>query len=776
MTEEEHKLTPNPSDENPEAPTEEDTPDEDMTEDTSEEDKDKMEQLEQVAQEGQPEYETETVSSGPLSEEVKVFNLEDLQQAADETFSDQKKIYESSLKSIVEEQRIIGNVVSVNDDEILMDIGFKSEGVVSRAEFAEGELPKVGDQIEVFVDVLEDENGQMILSKKKADFMRVWERIRDIYDNRETIEGRILNRIKGGMVVDIMGIDAFLPGSQIDVRPVTDFDSYVGKTYDFRIVKLNELRKNVVLSRKELLEESLKEKREELLSRIKVGDVLKGRVKNITDFGVFIDLGGLDGLLHITDLSWGRVNHPREMVDIDEELTVKVIDYDPERQRVSLGLKQLTPHPWEGIEDKYPVGSVIKGKVVNIANYGVFVELEKGVEGLVHISEISWTQHIKHPSEVFSVGEMIESKILNIDTEERKISLGYKQLEPDPWESIEQTYVVGSVQKGQVRNITPYGAFIELQDGIDGFVHIRDLSWTRKIRHPREILKRGDEVDVKILGVSKENRKINLGMKQLEEDPWPQIEQVYVEGAIVEGEVAKITDKVIVVKLDYGLEGIVPIGQLPKDERKSADKKFGIGDRMQLKILEFNKDDKRLVLSREQAITREPASKKYVPKKGETTDKLEIPDEVREKIAEAEKTRVTKKTKTKEEPKEEKAVEEAAAEKKKPAKKSAKAAGKTRKKAAPKKAAKKKKAESVMEKEKKEPEPKKKAAAGKSSTKKKSAPKAEKSAEAAKVKKEQAKTSEKKPKKAAKKSAKSTPEASDKQSAKAAKSTNKKDK
>lgn len=584
-------------------------------------------------------YQTETVKSGPLSEEIRVFNLHDLDQIHEqEEDSDKRKIYESTLRDISQEQRVIGTVVSVSENEILMDVGFKSEGVISRDEFEEGESPKVGDQIEVFVDVLEDENGQMILSKKKADFMRVWERVRQIYDSGEIIEGRITSRIKGGMVVDIMGIDAFLPGSQIDIRPVTDFDSYVGKTYEFKIVKLNELRKNVVISRKEILEESLKEKREDLLSKIKVGDVLKGRVKNITDFGVFIDLGGLDGLLHITDLSWGRINHPREMVNMDEELTVKVIDYDPEKQRVSLGLKQLTPHPWEGIEERYPVDSVVKGKVVNIANYGVFVELETGVEGLIHISEISWTQHIKHPSEVFSLGEEIEAKVLNIDTEERKISLGYKQLGPDPWETIEQSYVPGSVYKGIVRNLTPYGVFVELQEGIDGFVHISDLSWTRKIRHPREVVKRGDEIEVKVLEVSKENRKINLGVKQVEEDPWPMIEGIYTEGTIVEGTVAKITDKVIVVDLDYGVDGIVPIGQMPKKDRADVSKAIGVGEKLQLKVLEVNRSEKRIVLSREQAIPKEEKEgvEAYLVHESDLTDKIKIPDEVREKIAKSE--------------------------------------------------------------------------------------------------------------------------------------------
>jgi len=669
MTEEEKTLTPNPLEEieeksaepetlvEPEKPVESENPEETETPEDPEipaavESTVKESSEESPVEETTSEmYKTEIVSSGPLSEEIKVFEMKDLEKIKEESLDEQTQIYESSLKDISQEQRVIGTVVSINDNEILMDVGFKSEGIINRDEFEEGEIPKIGDQIEVFVDVLEDESGQMILSKRKADFMRVWERVRDIHDNSETIEGRITSRIKGGMVVDIMGIDAFLPGSQIDVRPVTDFDSYVGRSFDFRIVKLNELRKNIVLSRKELLEESLKEKRDDLLSKIKVGDVLKGRIKNITDFGVFIDLGGLDGLLHITDLSWGRINHPREVVNIDDELTVKVIDYDSERQRVSLGLKQLMPHPWEGIENRYPLDTVVKGKVVNIANYGVFVELEKGVEGLIHISEISWTQHIKHPSEVFSLGELIEAKVLNIDSQERKISLGYKQLGPDPWETIEQTYVPGSIHNGVIRNLTPYGIFVELQEGIDGFVHISDLSWIRKVRHPRELVQRGDEIQVKVLEVSKENRKINLGIKQTEEDPWPMIEVLYAEGAIIEGEVAKITDKVIVINLEHGVSGIVPIGQMPKKDRNNLSQVVNIGEKVQLKVLEVNKNEKRVILSREQAIPKKPKddAEAYMMKQADVSDRIEIPEEIRKKIAKSEKVdeKVTKEKKPK---------------------------------------------------------------------------------------------------------------------------------
>ena len=588
-------------------------------------------------------YETETVTTGPLSEEIRVIDQNELVDDTAKMLAEKLKAYEKSLKNVSQDERTIGKVVAINDSELLLDIGFKSEGVVSLSEFAEGEIPNVGDEIEVYVEQLEDEDGEMILSKRKADFMRVWQRVKDMFANNEIIEGKIKSRIKGGMVVDIMGIDAFLPGSQLDVRPVTDFDNYVGKSFEYRIVKLSELRKNIVLSRKILLAEDLKEKRDELLSNIKVGDVLTGKVKNITDFGVFVDLGGLDGLLHITDLSWGRINHPREVVNLDQELEVKVIDYDDVKQRVSLGLKQLAPHPWEGIEQKFPVDSVIKGKIVNIANYGVFVELEKGVEGLIHISEISWTKHIKHPSEVFQMSEEVEAKVLSIDTEDRKISLGFKQLEPDPWESIDEFYGVDVVCKGTVSNIRPHGVFIALKDGIDGFVKIEDMSWIKKIRHPKEMLKKGDIVDVKVLEVSKEERKILLGMKQIEDNPWVDADKLFVEGAIVEGEVKKIAAKLVVVKLHNDLEGIIPLSEFPKNDRANIKNVINKGDKLQLKVLELNVEDSRIVLSRQQAIPKPAKSAKqhssntgYVSNQIISGDKIDIPQEIINKIAKAE--------------------------------------------------------------------------------------------------------------------------------------------
>ncbi|MBO8129944.1 MAG: 30S ribosomal protein S1 [Candidatus Marinimicrobia bacterium] len=578
---------------------------------------------------------TEKIKSGPYEAEVKVVTLDELKKIEKKLDKEEFKIYESSLREVSDEQRLIGRVVSIGEDVVVVDVGFKTEGIVPRYEFDESDLPKIGDQIEVFVEVLEDENGQMILSKRKADFMRVWERIREIYDKGEVIEGKIEGRVKGGMVVKVMGIDAFLPGSQIDVRPVVDFDSYVGKTFKFKIVKLNEKRKNIVLSRKVLLEEDLKEKREELLSKIKVGQTLTGRVKNITDFGVFVDLGGLDGLLHITDLSWGRVNHPSEVVQLDQEIKVKVIDFDPEKQRVSLGLKQLQPHPWEGIEQKYPVGSEVKGKVVNMTNYGVFVELEKGIEGLIHVSEMSWTQHIRHPSELFKIGDEVKAKVLSIDPEERKISLGYKQLFPDPWEGIDEKFKVGGIYKGVVKKILSSGTFIELDENIDGFLSIDDISWTKKINHPREVLKRGQEVEVKILDINKDARRITVGMKQVEEDPWPTLEELYVPGAIIEAEIDRVGEQVAWVKLQFGIEGIVLLPEVITGKKTS--KKLKVGDKVKLKVQDLNKEEKRIILTLVSGgrKTRKSDIADILEVK-EATSKIEIPQEIIERIRKAE--------------------------------------------------------------------------------------------------------------------------------------------
>lgn len=504
-------------------------------------------------------------------------------------------LYSKLVMEFKEGEIVKGKIISINDKEISVDIGFKSEGTVPREEFPKvGELT-IGDDVEVYLDRVEDVSGQLSLSKRKADFLKTWDRIKEVHESGEIVTGTIQRRIKGGFVVDLMSIDAFLPGSQIDVHPVRDFDALVGQDMEFRIVKLNDARKNIVVSRKVIVEESLKEVREKLLGDLKVDDVMEGTVKNITDFGVFVDLGGVDGLLHITDLSWGRVGHPSELVQLDQKLTVKVLDYDKERQRISVGMKQLQSHPWEGVEEKYPEGARVKGKVVSIARYGAFVELEKGLEGLVHISEMSWTQHVKHPSAILSVGDEIDVVVLNIDKENRKISLGMKQIEPDPWENLETKYAVGTRHTGKVRDLVPFGAFIELEDGIDGLVHISDLSWTKRVRHPGEILTKGDEVEVIILGFDRNERRIALGLKQAQENPWDVFETMFAVGQQTTGKVLRVLDKGVVVELPQDVEGFVPASQL---KRVTKGKGSVTPDmELSLEVIEFNKDAKKIILS-----------------------------------------------------------------------------------------------------------------------------------------------------------------------------------
>lgn len=512
-------------------------------------------------------------------------------------YQDYSELYEKTLMEIREGEIVTGKIVAISDKDIAVDIGFKSEGTVPAEEFTDPNELKIGAEIEVYLDRVENQEGQLILSKKKAEFMQVWEKIKNIHDNNVTVEGKIIRRIKGGMVVDLMGVDAFLPGSQIDVHPVRDFDALVGKIMDFRIVKINDTRKNVVLSHKSLVEESLAEIREKILGEMKVGNVLNGVVKNITDFGVFVDLGGVDGLLHITDLSWGRVTHPSEIVSLDQEIKVKVLDYDEERQRISLGLKQLTSHPWEGVEERYVIGSKVTGKVVSIARYGAFVELEKGVEGLVHISEMSWTQNIKHPSMLVSVGNDVEVVVLGVDVENRKISLGMKQCEPDPWETLEGKYRVGTIHKGVVQDLVPFGAFVELEEGIEGLVHISDLSWTRKVRHPGEIVKKGEEIEVQILGFDRNERRISLGFKQTQENPWDKLEQELTIRTLVAAKVVRILDKGVVVMLPQDVEGFVPNSHLRRFDKNAEKRVLNVDDELKLVVIEFDKEAKKIILS-----------------------------------------------------------------------------------------------------------------------------------------------------------------------------------
>ena len=497
----------------------------------------------------------------------------------------------------VREQDIVeGRVLRVDEDHFVVDIGYKSDGIVPRDEFGDAEL-RPGDTVEVYLELKEDRDGQLVLSKERADEVRRWQRIEEIYENEEVIEGTIIRRIKGGMIVELFdGMEAFLPGSQIDVRPVRDFESYLEKRMEFRIVKLNPENDNIVVSHRDLIEDELEEQREEILSELEVGQVLKGTVKNIVDFGVFIDLGGVDGLLHITDLSWGRVSHPSEVVELDQELEVVVLDYEEERQRISLGLKQLQDHPWENIGDRYDEGDVVEGKVVSITNYGAFVELEKGIEGLVHISEMSWTRHIKHPSQMVSLGQLVDVKILNIDEEEQKISLGMKQLEPDPWEGISDRYPPGTVLTGTVRNITNFGVFVEIEPGIDGLVHISDLSWTKKVRHPGDMVEKEQDLDVVILNIDEDRRRISLGHKQVKTNPWDQFAEAYEEGADTTGEVVRIEDKGLVVQLPLDVEAFVPGSEL-KEGPQNFENFYHEDDELDLRVIRFDKGRKDIVLS-----------------------------------------------------------------------------------------------------------------------------------------------------------------------------------
>ena len=504
--------------------------------------------------------------------------------------------YQSSLKEISENEIITGRIIGINEKDVLVDIGFKSEGIISRNEFDKTNLPEIGQKLEVYLEKIEDESGKTVLSKEKAEFLSRWKDLRDIHETGKIIKGHIIRRIKGGMVVDLGGVQAFLPGSQIDIRPIKDFDQYIDQDIDLRVVKFNEMRKNVVVSHKAIIEDSLAEQREELFSKLEVGSVLDGRVKNITDFGVFVDLGGIDGLLHITDISWGRVNHPSEIINLDDTLTVKIIDFDEEKRRVSLGLKQLTPHPWENIKTDYPEGSTVKGKVVSMTNYGAFIEIKPGIEGLIHVSEMSWTRHIKNPSEIYALSDIVEAKVLSIDPDQRKISLGAKQLLPDPWDEIEEKYIPGNSVKGKVINLTQFGAFIELEEGIDGLIHVSDLSWTKIVRHPKEILEKTQDLEVRILEVSRENRRISLGLKQLEDDPWPELSKTFESGKEIEGKIIRILDKGIILSLQNDVEGIVPFGRQVKKNKKSVISKYKIGEKINAVVMEIKPEDKKVIL------------------------------------------------------------------------------------------------------------------------------------------------------------------------------------
>ena len=505
----------------------------------------------------------------------------------------QTEAYEGSLNKVSDHDVVDGTVISMNKREVVVNIGFKSDGIIPMSEFRYNPDLKVGDTVEVYIENQEDKKGQLILSHKKARASRSWDRVNEALNNEEIIKGYVKCRTKGGMIVDVFGIEAFLPGSQIDVKPIRDYDIFVGKTMEFKVVKINQDYRNVVVSHKALIEAELEAQKKEIIGRLEKGQVLEGTVKNITPYGVFIDLGGVDGLIHITDLSWGRVSDPKEIVELDQKINVVILDFDDEKKRIALGLKQLTPHPWDALDPNLKVGDHVKGKVVVMADYGAFVEIAPGVEGLIHVSEMSWSQHLRSAQDFMKVGDEVEAVILTLDREERKMSLGIKQLKEDPWENIEERYPVGSKHTAKVRNFTNFGIFVEIEEGVDGLIHISDLSWTKKIKHPSEFTQIGAEIEVCVLEIDKANRRLSLGHKQLEENPWDVFETVFTVDSIHEGTIVEMLDKGAVIQLEYGVEGFATPKHLVKEDGSQAQK----GEKLQFKVIEFNKDSKRIILS-----------------------------------------------------------------------------------------------------------------------------------------------------------------------------------
>lgn len=523
--------------------------------------------------------------------------VEEKKEPTPQDFEELLKLYENSLAEIREGEIIKGKVLKVGREDVIVDVGFKSEGIIPLGEFGDHPQVKVGDEIDVFLESIEDQDGQVVLSKARADFLLVWDRIRKACETGEPMEGRVKKRVKGGMIVNLFGVEAFLPGSQIDTKQVRDFDQYVGQTLSLKVIKLNKLRRNIVVSRRAILEEERERQRKELLSEIEEGQVRKGVVKNITDFGAFVDLGGLDGLLHITDMSWGRISHPSELLALGDEIEVKVLTYDPQKERVSLGLKQLTPYPWDNVEEKYPLDKKVRGRVVSIADYGAFVELEKGVEGLIHVSDMSWTEHIRHPSKVVAIGDIVEAVVLNVDAKNEKLALGLKQVEPDPWLTLSQRYPVGSKLVGRVRNLTSFGAFVEVEEGIDGLVHISDMSWTKRVQHPSEVMKKGEKVEVVVLDIDQENRRASLGYKQAQENPWPELAGKYAKNVETKGVITRIYEKGVVVNLPGDVEGFVPLAHLGRPGIKKPSEAFKVKDELPLRIVEFDTEERKIILS-----------------------------------------------------------------------------------------------------------------------------------------------------------------------------------
>ncbi len=566
-----------------------------------------MSELEKDAQE----VASEQTPKVELASNSKFMNPEEY---SDSELAELEKLYENSFTNIVEGEIIAGTIVGISDDHIVLDVGFKSDGSIPKNEFSSTEELEIGGKVDIVIESVEDSEGNLVLSKKRADFLKIWERIMNAHETEEVIQGKILKRIKGGMVVDLVGLEAFLPGSQIDIRPVRDFDAFVGQTMDFRVVKVNVPTENVVVSHKVLIEETIADQRTEILESLEKGQILEGTIKAITDFGVFVDLGGVDGLVHITDLSWGRINHPSEVVKLDEKIKVVVTDFDIERKRISLSLKQLLSHPWETINEKYNLGDKVEGRVVSLTDYGAFIELEKGIEGLIHISEMSWTQHISHPSQFVSMGQIVEAVILSLDKDNKKISLGMKQLTPDPWEELMKKYPVDSKHSGTARNLTNFGVFVELEPGIDGLVHISDLSWTKKIRHPGEVVKKGEQLDVIVLSIDTEQRKISLGHKQVSENPWDIFEREFPVGKIINGKVVRTIEKGLIAELELGVDGFIPGTLLSTAKIKNFSFCFPVGTELDLMVIEFDKENKKIVLSALAAVKDSPVEdiEKYI--------------------------------------------------------------------------------------------------------------------------------------------------------------------
>ena len=716
MTEEEKKqqesTEPTPQVESPESP---ETTVEPTTAEENEISKEDLPEGVEVIQEEEedlpsddddtPEEEEDDNSKDLLNSLIKDDDDDDEWWKDDDEYSNKERkelesLYSNTLREFNENEIVEGVVSAVAEKEVVLNVGFKSEGVVPVSEFRDMPELAVGDKVEVFIETVEDSDGQLQLSRKRAKSLRSWERINRSMDSDEIVDGYVMRRTKGGFVVDIDGIEAFLPGSQIDVKPVRDFDIYVGRTMEFKVVKINHAYENVVVSHKVLIEEKLDEQRKEILQNLEKGQVLEGTVKNMTNFGVFIDLGGVDGLLHITDISWGRINHPEEVLELDQKVNVVVLDFDDAKKRISLGMKQLTPHPWESLSEDITEGAVVKGRIVTLADYGIFLEIMPGVEGLIHTSEMSWSQHVKNPMENFKVGDTLDAKVLNVDREERKMSLGLKQLLQDPWEFIEDKYPQSSRHMGKVRNMTNYGLFVELEEGVDGLVHISDLSWTKKFNHPSEYVKENEPLEVIVLDIDKDNRRLSLGHKQLTEDVWDTFASIFTVGSKHSGTIKKIDSKGATVELDYGVEGHVPAKHLKVEADKEELK---VDQVTSFVVLEFNKDAKRLLMSHtkswkeeEAPVERKKSSRgKQSPSKAGTTTlgeidalaKLKEEMEASEKEARAPKKKAAPKAKKAEEapaaavetpaveekPSEEKAEEEAAPKAKKKAATKAKA-------------------------------------------------------------------------------------------------------